>query len=447
MKKLLVLAVLMLISTGANAIELEVNKGQIINLSRPAAHIFIADPDIADIDVRSPNYIYVYGLKVGETSIHALDVDHKEIMHEDIIVKHNTARLKSLFKELMPDANISFTSTGGGLILKGSVNTPEDAEKALSLANSVVQTGTQLVNMLKVKGSDQVMLKVRVAEVARSELKNFGINLSDILTKGSFSFSLFTGRNFTSSTGAFIRDGNNINIGGGSNVNSITGVIDALETEGLVKILAEPNLTAKSGEAASFLAGGEYPIPVPQENGVTSIEYREFGVKLDFTPTVLSDERISLQVAPEVSNLTSSSVQINNNNIPTLSTRRVSTTVELGSGESFAIAGLMKSDSSNDVNKFPWLGDVPVLGALFSSNDFQKNETELVVIVTPYIVRGVKNPEKLVAPTDGMEVPNDFERILLGKMEVQKPAGSKKGVQPPLAKYKLHGDAGYQLGE
>jgi pilus assembly protein CpaC len=446
MRKYLKYLLFIAFASSANAMDLDVNKGEIIRLPRPASHIFIADPEVADIDVRSPNYVYVYGVSVGETTLHALDSDQNEILKMNINVRHNTHGLSSLIKEALPDSKVTFSSIGDGLVIKGVVDTPEDAEMVMRLASSATGDSGHIINMLKINGSDQVMLKVKVAEVARSNLKNFGINLSSILTKGSFAFGVFTGRDFLNSSGDLIREGNNIQVSGSPGRVNASGVLDALENEGFVKTLAEPNLTAKSGETASFLAGGEYPIPVPQDNGVTTIEYKEFGVRLSFTPIVLSPNRIGLQVAPEVSSLTSSAVTINNSEIPTLSTRKASTTVELGSGESFAIAGLMQNDVTNSISKFPWLGDLPVLGALFRSNDYQKNETELVIIVTPYIVKGVKESDKLLSPTDGYEVPNDFERLLMGKLYVEKPAGIGKG-SDKIARYKLNGDAGFALGE
>jgi pilus assembly protein CpaC len=296
------------------------------------------------------------------------------------------------------------------------------------------------------------MLRVRVAEVSRSEVQNFGINLSSIFTRGSFTFGMFTGRNFLGAGGALIDTTNDsIRLGGNSGRFVVDSVIDALETEGLLKTLAEPNLTAKSGTAASFLAGGEFPIPVPQEGGAIGIEYREYGVSLEFTPTVLSNDKISLQVAPEVSTLVDSTVDIAAVNVPGLATRRASTTVELGSGESFAIAGLLQNNSSNNVNKFPWLGDLPVLGALFRSNEFQNDETELVIIVTPYIVSGVEEPNELALPTEGLDYGNDFERIFLGELyKSSQSAGRDENVDyidGSLALNQLFGNPGFILEE
>lgn len=413
-----ILAIALMVSFGghAKAMDIEVKKGKVIKLPRPAAHVFIANPDVADVDVRSANYIYVYGTSIGETTLHALDANNNTIFIDDIVVRPNLASFEKTMRRLLPDSEITFDSMGNGIVLRGTVSNPKDAEIAASLASSVLDDGQNLVNMLEVRGSDQVMLRVRVAEVARTEVQNFGINLSSVFTRGSFNFGLFTGRDFLDSADELVTSGNAVQLSGSSGRFVVDSVIDALETEGMLKTLAEPNLTAKSGVTASFLAGGEFPVPVPQGDGVIAIEYREYGVGLEFTPTVLSDNKISLQVAPEVSTLTTSSVSIDSINVPGLATRRASTTVELGSGESFAIAGLLQNDSSNSIEKFPWLGDLPVLGALFRSNSFTNNETELVIIVTPYIVSGVADPTELALPTDGLQFPSDFERVFLGQL-------------------------------
>lgn len=452
MKKLLLVFVLLLgFTSNANALVVDLNKGRLITLPTPAAHVYIADPAVADVDVRSSTQIYIYGVGAGETTIHAVDSNNREIFSDVVNVKLASGNLQKIIKATLPSSNVVFTPAGDSLILGGSVNSPQDAEFVQQIATSM--TGNKkIINMMKISGSDQVMLRVRIAEVNRTALKNFGINLSSLFTRGSFVFQVLNGRDIVAPlTGAaaatFPNTDNNIRLGGTAGRFNITGVIDALETDGMVKTLAEPNLTAKSGSPASFLAGGEFPIPVPGENGTTTIEYKEFGVKLNFTPVVLSEKRISLYVAPEVSSITASTTQIQNNNIPTLSTRKASTTVELGSGESFAIAGLLQNEVSNSIDKFPWLGDVPVLGTLFRSHSFNNDETELVIIVTPYVVSPVGDPKKLLTPTEGLEIPSDFERILLGKMAKVKPAGRENVVEGDITKYKLNGNVGFVVGD
>ena len=452
MKKIFFALMLFFTASGAaSALDLELNKGRLITLPAAASHVYVADPAVADVDVRSPTRIYVFSVGAGETTIHAVDANDATVFSDVIRVRTQTGSTNKVIKSLFPKSDIRFTPAGKGLVMTGTVSSPQEAEYITQIAQNM-SGGSNLINMLKISGSDQVMLRVRIAEVARTELKNFGINLSTLFTKGSFAFGLFTGRQglFSTTTGlagaALDNSDNNIRIGGGGRLD-VTGVIDALETDGLVKTLAEPNLTAKSGSSASFLAGGEFPIPVPGDNGAISILYKEFGVKLNFTPTVLAEDRISLYVAPEVSSITTSTTQIAGNNVPTLATRKTSTTVELGSGESFAIAGLLKNESNNGVDKFPWLGDVPVLGSLFKSSRFTNNESELVIIVTPYVVSPVQDHAKLTTPTEGLQTPSDFERILIGNMSKVKPAGKTGLSEGAIAKYKLNGNAGFALGE
>jgi pilus assembly protein CpaC len=297
-----------------------------------------------------------------------------------------------------------------------------------------------------------VNLRVRVAEVARSQLKQFGINFENLLNHGNIAFGLAQGRDIVDATGTLERNGSENTLYGGfrtGNAN-LNGVIDALEDQGLVTILAEPNLTALSGKSASFLAGGEFPIQTVSDNNTVSIEYKPFGVSLNFTPTVLSKDKISLLVNPEVSELSDSTVTVNSQQVPIIDTRRATTTVELGSGQSFTIAGLLKSDRSNSINKFPGLGDLPVLGSLFRSHAFQNNQTELVIIVTPYIVRGVDKLNTLTDPTQGLGLPSDMERLLFGKLYGEyggDPAGRKaiEGQVDSGAVPTLRGPAGYVL--
>jgi pilus assembly protein CpaC len=272
---------------------------------------------------------------------------------------------------------------------------------------------------VRVDAPTQVHLRVRVAEVSRDVLKQFGINWQALFESGDFAFGFVNGRAVTNAAGTFLREAEGANSVFGSYTNnndSVNVAVDALAEEGLVNVLAEPNLTALSGETASFLAGGEFPIPVDNGNNGLTIEFKEFGISLAFTPTVLSADRIGLKVRPEVSDLSEKgSITVNGLVIPGLATRRAETTVELGSGQSFAIGGLMSSDIQNRLSKFPGLGDLPVLGTLFRSQRFQSNETELVILVTPYLVRPVDEPV-MAAPTDGYRAPTDIERILQGRL-------------------------------
>lgn len=396
----------------------EINKGNIVKLDKPAQTVVVANPDIADVQIITPHLIYVSGREVGETSMLAIGDSENVLLQANIRVTHNLGKLKSAVLNAAPDSKIDFDSTNSGIVMKGNVDSPVMAEKLQRLASTFLQEEQSVINMLETKDGDQVLLKVKIAEVSRNELKRFGINLSALLSSDNFIFGLATGRPLFNEAGDILRTAdldNSLLTGFNDGTSSVNSLMDALEEDGLVSVLAEPNLTAKSGMTANFLAGGEFPIPVVEEDSVT-IEYRRFGVSLDFTPVVLSSKKISLTVSPEVSTLSAlNSIQANGFNIPTLLTRRASTTVELGSGESFAIAGLLRRDNSNDISKVPGLGEIPVLGALFRSSEFRDEMTELVIIVTPYIAKGTSEAQ-LATPTDGYKPVSDLDRILYGKL-------------------------------
>ncbi len=410
-------------SAGGSVLHVEVNKGRPIHLSAPAASVAIANPAIADVQVVSPRLLFINGIGAGETSIIATDANDNVILESTVNVTHNLSRFSRAVQDMAPNASIESSSADNAIILKGKVDSPVVAEKLQRLASSFLQNDNQrVINLLDTSGSDQVMLKVRIVELARSELKRFGINWESVLSAGNFVFGLGQGRDFMDATGSFVRDsvnGDNSFFGGYRNDNmTLNAAIDALEDDGLVSVLAEPNLTTRSGMEASFLAGGEIPIPVPGDDGTVTIEYREFGVSLQFTPVVLSKDKISLTVLPEVSALSEANAITGGDfgTIPSITTRRASTTVDLGSGQTFAIAGLLRNDQSNQISKFPFLGDVPVLGTLFRSSEYQNNQTELVILVTPYIVKPVNDPSQLTTPLDGYTPASDYERVLLGKL-------------------------------
>jgi pilus assembly protein CpaC len=276
----------------------------------------------------------------------------------------------------------------------------------------------RLVMNLGVAAPSQVHLRVRVAEVSRDVLKQFGINWDAVFSTGRFAFGLATGVNPVATAGGVLVRNNATDSLFGQIVSGnwdINGLIDALDNEGMIKILAEPNLTALSGKTATFLAGGEFPVLVPEGEDRIVIQFKEFGVSLAFTPTIVGRDRISLKVKPEVSQLSNTgAVEVQGFTVPALTTRRAETTVELGGGQSFAVAGLLQNNITHDIRKFPGLGDVPVLGTLFRSDSFRREETELVIIVTPYIVRPV-SASMLAAPTDGLVPPSDTDRVLHGR--------------------------------
>ncbi len=429
-----------ILDTSNDRILLETDHGVLLRLDRAAVDIFIANPAIADIQVKSPRIVYIFGRSAGETTFFALDANENVIYSTNISVTRNLSRLNSTIAELLPDANIDVQSVSGMMILTGFANTPEEAEVAVSMAKQAMRGGgsgggsssggrggAQVINRIKIATPTQVNLQVKIAEVGRSTLKQLGFNWENSFFSGNALLGLSTGANVFDIvedpfTGLPFKEFRVNNSGTNSLIGSLTGgrfdintVVDALEGEGFLSILAEPNLTALSGETASFLAGGEFPVPVPDGQGNFALEFKEFGIGLQFTPTVLSEGKITLKVAPEVSQISNvGAISINGIAVPAISTRRVQTTVELGSGQTFAIAGLLQNTITQDVSKFPGLADIPILGALFKSDRFQKSETELVIIVTPYIVRPV-DAKRIALPTDGVRPANDFARYLKGE--------------------------------
>ncbi len=400
---------------GAN-LGLEVNKGRLVRLDRPAATVFIADPRIADVQVKSPSLIYLFAKAPGETTLYAVDSAERVLANVDVTVNHNLTRLRRAIARLAPDDDITVDSIDGALVLDGVVRSASRAEDVRRLAAGFAGAPENVINRIGVDAPNQVNLRVRVAEVSRDIDKQLGFNWSAVGTIGSFAFGVATGNPFAANViqNTLSADPGPFSAGNGQITFDVNGVIDALEDEGLITVLAEPNLTSMSGETASFLAGGEFPILVPEGDDRVVIEFKQFGVSLAFTPTILGEGRINLNVRPEVSQLSNTNaVVLNDFQIPSLTTRRAETTVELGSGQSFAIAGLIQNNVTHSISEFPGLGDVPMLGSLFKSDRFQREESELVIIVTPYIVKPTSRG-KLAAPTDGFQAPHDIERIIGG---------------------------------
>ncbi len=436
----------------AEQMDLEVGKGQVIRLPRAAATVFVADPEIADVQAQSPSIVYVFGRRAGTTSLYAVDDQDEVLLRTSVQVSHNLSGLRASVDRLLPGNQLKIDSVDGSILLSGSITNPTEAHELDELAKRFLGKDETLLNRVQVTSPTQVHLRVRVAEVSREVIKTFGFNWENLFNSGNFSFGFATGRDIIDGTGVIPRAPASAGsaapgIGFGSYNSgsaSVNTAIDALAQEGLVTILAEPNLTALSGETASFLAGGEFPIPVATDNDKIEIEFKEFGISLAFTPTVLSGNRISLRVRPEVSELSENgAITVDGLTIPALATRRAETTVELGSGQSFAVGGLLSSDVQNSVSKFPGLGDLPVLGTLFRSQSFQSNETELVILVTPYLVRPVDQPV-LATPVDGYRAPSDVERILEGRLHR---AGLQPGRGAPVGAngQRLHGPAGFVL--
>jgi pilus assembly protein CpaC len=403
--------------TATRSIQIDVSGGKLVRLPENAGSEFIADPSIADIQTPAPASIFVFGKKPGRTTLFVLAQDGTPLVAYNVDVRFPQAELQAQIRSGAGSSSVRLSYTPNGALLQGTVPDAQTADRLQETATRTLGSGVPLSNQLQVSGSPQVNLRVRVAEVSRTVSRQLGFNWSTMLSAGNFAFGLQTGR--LAGTGAnLIANGLNGVFGtvASKHVNGST-VLDAMANEGLVTLLAEPNLTAVSGTTATFLAGGEFPIPIPEALGTVSLEYKQFGVSISFTPTVLSSGHISVKVRPEVSQLdTSNSVQLNNVQVPAITTRRAETTVELASGQSFAIAGLIQSNNNNNIQKFPWLGDIPVLGALFRSNQFQRNETELVIVVSPYVVQPTG---PATTPSDAnryIRVPSDLEEVVFGKV-------------------------------
>lgn len=438
-------------------ITVESGRGTLLRLRAPASTVFVAEPDIADVQVRSPELIYVFGRRPGDTTIYAVGDRNQVLANLTVHVSHNLSALRQQVRAAVGAAPVQVNSTGDTIVLSGAVPNAAQAENVRRIAARVSGNPDAVVNQLRVDAPNQVNLRVRFAEVQRDVLRALQVNWDVAYRDGSTLIGLFTGRSLvgaaaTAFTSPFqIRPdfaGESLNTAVASIRSgnfSADSILDALDREGFATILAEPNLTALSGETATFLAGGEFPIPVAQEQGRTTIEFKRFGVSLAFTPTLLDGNRISLRVRPEVSQISSTlSIQLQGFTIPSLTTRRAETTIELGSGQSFAIAGLIQNSGQHDVARVPGLGDIPILGALFRSNRFRRNETELVMIVTPYIVRPVNNAQQMQVPTDGLVRPNEVERIGGGMTYRQQLPPPRRGARDR-DNSRLIGPAGFQL--
>lgn len=419
--------------SGAGVLEINTGRARLITLPRPMTDLFVADDTIADVQVRSPTQLYIFGKKPGETTISATARGGAVVYATTVRIGNNLDSIGRMLRLAMPEAQIASTPMNGLILLTGTVAAPDDVAEAERLVQAYVGKDTKVISRLKTATPLQVNLQVRIAEVNRNFVKSIGVNLLNRDRNSSgFVFGIGSGRNpgtitdLTNAAGTTIGTQYGFNqgplrttlgLGGRVLGMDLLGAMDLGETLGQVSTLANPNLTALSGETATFLAGGEIPIPLSTGLGAVSVEYKQYGVSLSYTPTVLSDGRISLRVRPEVSQITSvGAVTISGTTIPALTTRRAETTLELGSGQSMMIGGLLSNSRDNSIEKTPWLGDLPLIGALFRSNAFKRNETELVIIITPYLVKPVNSPSDIALPTDGQRSPNDAERVLLGRM-------------------------------
>ncbi len=405
-------------------------KSVVVESPVPIRRASLADPQIADVMVLSPKQIYVTGKAVGSTNLTLWEKGDRISAVFDLVVSPDLIRLKEQLHELLPEETaIRVTASHDSIALSGSISSAASLAQTLAIAEAYAPK--RVLNLLQVGGVHQVMLEVRVAEMNRNLIKRLGINANATNSQGDFGVTKLNNLTAIVPPNQAMFLSGPLGIVLGQAVNSLlrfqtgsltwTGFIDALKQEDFVKVLAEPTLVALSGQEASFLAGGEFPVPVPQAFGVITIQWKKFGVSLNFQPTVLGPNRISMTVSPEVSELDfANGVNIQSFQIPSLTTRRASTVIELADSQSFAIAGLLKDNVREIINRFPVLGDIPVLGALFRSSSFQKNETELIIIATPHLVKPIDVAAQPL-PTSGYLEPSDMDFYLMGKTGQPKP--------------------------
>jgi len=413
----------------ARFVSLGIGKSIVVDLPRDIKDVLVADPKIANAVVRSAQRAYIIGAAVGQTNIVFFDSAGQQIAAYDIAVKRDLNGIRAALKQVMPNADIQIDGLGDGVILSGTASSPIEAQQAGDIAAKLAGSAEKVVNSIVVRGRDQVMLKVTVAEVARSIIKQMGIDLSGKLQYGTAVVN-FNNTNPYTALGRSLVAGNTVTSSFGATP-SVQATLRAMESAGVVRTLAEPNLTAISGESATFIAGGEFPVPAGYSCDptthvcTTQINFKKFGISLNFTPVVLSEGRISLRVMTEVSELSnensitlSQSVTastVNSVTIPSIKTRRAETTLEIPSGGAMAMAGLIQDQTKQAINGLPGLAQLPVLGSLFRSRDFVNSQTELMVLVTPYIVRAVAQKD-LSRPDDGFAAASDPQADLLGSI-------------------------------
>ena len=393
-------------------VRLSAGKARIIDLPVSVRDVLVGQPGIADVIIRSPRKIYLMGRAVGATNAFFFDIAGKKILQLDIDVTQDDVLVQKTLNQMLPNTNIKASMIDDTVFLRGTVRSPDIAANARAIASKIAGGDDKVINLLKVLEDQQVLLQVKIAEVSRRVLKELGVNLGALIRSGNWAIPLSSGAPSATafgSAGVRYSDANT----------SVTAAISALETNGLVHTLAEPNLTAISGQSANFQAGGSFPVPVTQTDGRVAVQQEPFGVSLDFTPVVLNSGRISLKIAAEVSDRDASiGFQFPGGSVvPGRKVRRAETTIELPSGGSMMLAGLIQSDVNTNVNGVPGLKDVPVLGTLFRSNTLDRTERELVIIVTSTLVKPIERRENLLDPTIGLAPPSDYDLYALGRIQ------------------------------
>lgn len=404
-------------------VELGIGKSYVVTLPRDAKEVFVADPSVANAVVRSARKAYLIGVVPGQTDVKFLDADGREIASYEVGVSRDVGTIRSSIQRSLSGGNVRVEGAGDGVVVTGTVKSAHEAQTALDIASGYMADPKKVVNALRIDGQDQVMLKVKVVEMKREVVKQLGIDYgaNGVSLGGVVVNGLLQGNDISRFPFGSNNSQPNSAIGFSNKAGTFGARLQAMERAGVVKTLAEPNLTAISGESAKFLAGGQYPFPGPcslSDNGICtrSVQFKDFGVGLNFTPVVLAGGRISLKIATEVSELDpANGITDNGLVIPGLQVRRADSTIEVPSGGSIVMAGLIQQQSKRSMAGWPGLMKVPVLGALFRSNDYLRNETELAVFVTPYLAKAVA-PEKLSSPEDGFAEPNDQSALLLGRL-------------------------------
>jgi pilus assembly protein CpaC len=451
-------------AASASVFYVPLNRSELFTTSVDMGEVIVTDPEVANIVVHGKRRVSVIGKQIGQTTLRAFDAKHNLIRSMDVSVTYDLPAVRRALREFLPNEHIGVSMVNTRIALVGEVSGAEPAARAMEIAEQFVHgklsddkvdsrkkadgvsEQSPIINLMKIRSGQQVMLRIRIGEIQRSAIKNLGVNLTAV-GDGSFNFSIGTGTGMFGVPSANADGANTFGFNsfynsnpqnsygsmGFRNGNALAGTIDALERDGLIKILAEPNLVALSGEEAQFLAGGEFPIVVPQSLGQNTIEYKPYGVALKFTPFVLSENRLRIKVNPEVSDVSEeNAVVIGSTTAKSIITRRASTTVELAPGETFMIAGLIRDNITSTINQLPGVAEVPVLSALFRSTAFQRNETELVIAVTPYLVDPVKGSD-LKLPTDDFRPASFMDSIFFGAL------GGVRGAKNP----SLEGPSGF----
>ncbi|WP_376091715.1 type II and III secretion system protein family protein [Roseomonas sp. CCTCC AB2023176] len=385
-----------------------VGEGRLIRFPRDVTQVLVADQAVADVQVVSPRVVFVYGRRIGQTTLHAVDSGDGVVASTTVRVERSAEAARAAVPTRRTAVQMEFV--GERLMVQGPVRDVGEAMEVEATARAYSPQGQRPLDRTQLAGSQQVALRVRFAEVSRNDLNRIGVNWNVVGSIGSFAFSFLSGAGLASRVAGLTSTVQGLNagetfsgLGGSASSRNISAdaLIDALQREGVVSILAEPTLTAISGQTARFLAGGEVPIPVPQRDQVITVQFKRFGVGLEFTPTVLPGNRIGLRVAPEVSEISSSNaLNINGYVVPSFITRQAETSVEIASGQTLAIAGLFQRRLADNLDAVPLAGDLPVIGALFRSSRFQRQETELLILITPYIVDPVRGIAPVATPAD-----------------------------------------------